>query len=472
MCLKRISVSSRHLLGLINDMLDMAKMESGVFSLNMEPLSLCEVMQNVMTVIQPQVQEKKQKFDIYNHDIQFENVRTDRVRLSQILLNIIGNCVKFTPNYGRIQVFLSEIPSPKGDAYIRSCLKISDNGIGMAQEFQEKIFDAFSREDHARIQKSEGAGMGMAITKYIVDAMGGSIRVESEPDHGSHFYIALDMEKIPQDQDLRLPARDVLVIDDDETGCQTAKDMLTSIGLRAECVQDLQHAIQLLEAYGHAEEEPLVLLDWDIQGQDGVAAAQQLRSRFGGKLTLLMLSDGDWDELKERAVQAGVTGFVEKPLFRSGLYDALHPYTEEKPQALQQENEEQDMDLTGRRVLFAEDNELNWEIGEAMLSELGMELDHAENGKICVEKFEQSKEGWYDVILMDLRMPVMTGYEAAVAIRGLARDDARNIPIIAVSADAFADDIQKCLDCGMNAHTAKPYDLAVLISLISENLHT
>lgn len=472
MCLKRISVSSRHLLGLINDMLDMAKMESGVFSLNMEHLSLCEVMQNVMTVIQPQVQEKKQKFDIYNHDIQFENVRTDRVRLSQILLNIIGNCVKFTPNYGRIQVFLSEIPSPKGDAYIRSCLKISDNGIGMAQEFQEKIFDAFSREDHARIQKSEGAGMGMAITKYIVDAMGGSIRVESEPDHGSHFYIALDMEKIPQDQDLRLPARDVLVIDDDETGCQTAKDMLTSIGLRAECVQDLQHAIQLLEAYGHAEEEPLVLLDWDIQGQDGVAAAQQLRSRFGGKLTLLMLSDGDWDELKERAMQAGVTGFVEKPLFRSGLYDALHPYTEEKPQALQQENEEQDMDLTGRRVLFAEDNELNWEIGEAMLSELGMELDHAENGKICVEKFKQSKEGWYDVILMDLRMPVMTGYEAAVAIRGLARDDARNIPIIAVSADAFADDIQKCLDCGMNAHTAKPYDLAVLISLISENLHT
>lgn len=474
MCLKRISVSSRHLLGLINDMLDMAKMESGVFSLHMEPLSLCEVMQNVMSVIQPQVQEKKQQFDIYIEDIVFENVHTDRVRLSQILLNIIGNCVKFTPERGRIQVFLSEEPSPKGDAYVRSCLHISDNGIGMAQEFQEKIFEAFAREDNARVEKSEGAGMGMAITKYIVDAMGGSIRVESEPGRGSDFYVSLDMEKIKQqEQELRLPDRNVLVIDDDETGCKTAKNMLMSLGLRAECIKDPEHASQWLEVHNYDQEEnQLALLDWDIQGQDGILAAQQLHSRFGDRLTLLLLSDGEWDELKERAEQAGVAGFVAKPLFRSQLYDSLRPFAEEKPQEPQQANEDQDTDLTGRRVLFAEDNELNWEIAEAMLSELGMELDHAENGKICVEKFEQSETGWYDVILMDLRMPVMTGYEAAAAIRGLARDDAGKIPIIAVSADAFADDVKKCFACGMNAHTAKPYDLGELIRLMSENLRT
>lgn len=474
MCLKRISVSSRHLLGLINDMLDMAKMESGVFSLNMEPLSLCEVMQNVFAVILPQVQEKKQRFDIYIQDIQYENVYTDRVRLSQILLNIIGNCVKFTPNDGRIQVFLSEEPSPKGDAYIRSCLHINDNGIGMAQEFLDKIFEAFVREDHARVEKIEGAGMGMAITKYIVDAMGGSIRVKSEPGQGSDFYVSLDMKKIQQqDQEhLRLPDRDVLVIDDDETACQAAKNILTSIGLHAECVQDLEAACQRLEACRHTGEEPLVLLDWNLQGQDGILTAQKIRSRFGNELTLLMLSDGEWDDLKERAEQAGVTGFVAKPLFRSGLYTVLRPLIEEKPQEPLPAEEEQEVDLTGRRVLFAEDNELNWEIGEAMLSELGMELDHAENGKICVEKFEQSEAGWYDIILMDLRMPVMTGYEAAAAIRSLARDDAKKIPIIAVSADAFADDVKKCLAYGMNAHTAKPYDLAELIRLISENLHT
>lgn len=472
-CLKRISVSSRHLLGLINDMLDMAKMEGGSFTLNMEPLSLREVMQNIITVIQPQIQEKEQNFNIYVKDIQYENVFTDRVRLSQILLNIIGNCVKFTPKHGRIQAFLSEKPSPKGSTYIRSCLHIRDNGIGMTQEFQEKIFDAFAREDNARVQKSEGAGMGMAITKYIVDAMGGSIHVESEPGRGSDFYIDLDMEIIlQQDQELHLPQRDVLVIDDDEICCEMAKSTLESIGMCAEYAMDLEQAIQRLEQYRGEGKDPIVLLDWDIQNTDGILAVQKLRSQFGERITLLMLSDGEWDELEERAVHAGVNGFAAKPLFRSTLYYSLRPFMEEKQQVAEsaEEAEAGEVDLTGKRILFAEDNELNWEIGEAMLSELGMELDHAENGKICLEKFERSQIGWYDLILMDLRMPVMTGYEAASAIRSLARDDAGRIPIIAVSADAFEDDVQKCYDCGMNAHTAKPYNIVELIGLISQHL--
>ena len=471
LCLKRISVSSRHLLGLINDMLDMAKIENGGFSLNMEPLSLREVMHNIMTVIQPQVQEKNQKFNIYVQNIQYENVCTDRVRLSQILLNIIGNCVKFTPKDGMIQVFLSEELSPRGNAYTRSCLHIKDNGVGMTQEFQEKIFEAFTREDNERVEKNEGAGMGMAITKYIVDAMGGMIRVQSEPGAGSDFYITIDMEKVPQqDQELLLPQRDVLVIDDDEMSCQAAKSTLRSIGLRAECMQDMEAALKRLEECRSSGESPIVLIDWDIQGQDGIQEVSKIRGRFGKQLTLILLSDGDWDELEEKAVQAGVDGFVAKPLFRSGLYYGLRTFAETKPQELEN-TQEDDMDFTGRRILFAEDNDLNWEIGEAMLSELGLELDRAENGKICLEKFEQSDAGWYDLILMDLRMPVMTGYEAAAAIRALTRDDAAEIPIIAVSADAFEDDRKKSAACGMNAHTVKPYDLMELIQLMNQHMH-
>ncbi len=437
----------------------------------MEPLSLREVMHNIMTVIQPQVQEKNQKFNIYVQNIQYENVCTDRVRLSQILLNIIGNCVKFTPKDGMIQVFLSEELSPRGNAYTRSCLHIKDNGVGMTQEFQEKIFEAFTREDNERVEKNEGAGMGMAITKYIVDAMGGMIRVQSEPGAGSDFYITIDMEKVPQqDQELLLPQRDVLVIDDDEMSCQAAESTLRSIGLRAECMQDMESALKRLEECRSSGESQIVLIDWDIQGQDGIQEVSKIRGRFGKQLTLILLSDGDWDELEEKAVQAGVDGFVAKPLFRSGLYYGLRTFAETKPQELEN-TQEDDMDFTGRRILFAEDNDLNWEIGEAMLSELGLELDRAENGKICLEKFEQSDAGWYDLILMDLRMPVMTGYEAAAAIRALTRDDAAEIPIIAVSADAFEDDRKKSAACGMNAHTVKPYDLMELIQLMNQHMH-
>ena len=468
-CLKRIIVSGRHLLGLINDMLDMAKMDSGGFVLNMEQVSLSEVMQNTMTVIQPQVQEKKQHFNIYIQDVECENVYTDRVRLSQILLNIIGNAVKFTPEGGTIQAFLYEEPSPKGDAFIRSSLEIRDNGIGMSKEFQEKIFDAFAREDNARVDKTEGAGMGLAITKYIVDAMGGAIRVKSEPGKGSDFYITLDMEKTQQPQMLPLPSRDVLVIDDDETYCRAAEKMLESIGLGAERILSMESVFSRLEESCGRGKEPIVLLDWDIEGQDGISAAGKLRSRFGEKLVILLLSDGESDELEAKALQAGINGVITKPTFRSGMYQSLLPFAQIQEEI--QEETEEDIDFTGRRVLFAEDNELNWEVGSDLLSEFGLELDWAENGKICVEKMEQSEDGWYDVILMDLRMPVMTGYEAATAIRKLDREDAKKIPIIAVSADAFKDDIEKCLACGMNAHAAKPYDLDELTGLLQKYLH-
>ena len=471
-CLRKIHISSRHLLGLINDMLDMSKIETGKLTLNMEPLCLRDIMQNIETVIQPLVQEKKQHFNIYLHDIYHENVCSDRVRLSQILLNILGNAVKFTLEGGIIAVDLYEEDSPMGNEYIRSHLHVRDNGIGMSSEFQEKIFDAFAREDSARVDKEAGAGMGLTITKHIVDAMGGTITVESEQGKGSHFHVALDMEKTAQqEKKLQLPKQNILVIDDDQTAGSLAVSALESIGLKAETAADMQQAFRMIEERrGKNENYHMLLLDWDMQGQDWIKAAEALSDRFGQELPIIIITDGEWDELEIKTEKNNIGSFISKPLFRSSLYYCLRQFIEaEAPQP--EQKEETDIGLKGRRILIAEDNELNWEIANAMLCEFGAEVEWAENGQICVELFDKSAFGWYDAILMDLRMPVMTGFEATVAIRKLEREDAQTIPIIAVSADTFADDIQKCLDSGMNAHTAKPLEPQKILSLLGQYLH-
>ncbi|MBD5522689.1 MAG: response regulator [Lachnospiraceae bacterium] len=466
-CLKKIHVSSRHLLGLINDMLDMSKIENGKLILNMEPLCIRDIMQNIETIIQPQIQEKNQHFNIYVHDIYHENVCSDRVRLSQILLNILGNAVKFTPEGGKIEADLYEEASPKGNGYIRSHLHVKDNGIGMSKEFQDKIFDAFAREDNARVDKEAGAGMGLTITKHIVDAMGGTITVESEQGKGSHFHIILDMEKaVHQEKELHLPKRNVLIIDDDEKTGNLAIASLESIGLNAEAATDIKQAFRMIEERcGKNECYHMILLDWDMQGQDWMETAEELFDRFGQELPIIILTDGEWDELEVQTEKTNICGFISKPLFRSTLYYALRQFAEAEVEH-QEQKDESDIELTGRRILVAEDNELNWEIINAILGEFGMEAEWAENGKICVELFERSSPGWYDAILMDLRMPVMTGFEATTTIRKLSREDAQTIPIIAVSADVFEDDVQKCLDCGMNAHTAKPLEPQEIISLL------
>ena len=466
-CLKKIHISSRHLMGLINDMLDMSKIEGGKLALNMEPLCIRDIMQNIETVIQPQVQEKKQHFNIYVHDIYHENVCSDRVRLCQILLNILGNAVKFTPEGGTIEADLYEEPSSKGDGYVCSHLHVRDNGIGISREFQEKIFDAFAREDNARVDKTSGAGMGLTITKRIVDAMGGTITVESEQGKGSHFHIAIDMEKaVHQEKELSLPKRHVLVVDDDEKAGKLAVSTLESIGLEADAATDIKQAYRMIEERrGRNGRYHMVLMDWDIQGQDGIQAAGELSERFDRELQIVLNTEGEWDELEIKIEKTDICGFISKPLFRYGLYYGLRRFIETEA-AQQEQEEESDTGLKGRRILIAEDNELNWEIANELFGEFGLETEWAEDGRMCVEMFEQSAPGWYDAILMDLRMPVMTGFEASEAIRKLKRKDAQTIPIIAVSADAFVEDIQKCLDYGMDAHTAKPLDTEEVFSLL------
>ncbi len=461
-CLRKIALSSKHLLGLINDVLDMAKIESGKMTFNYDQVSLREVMDSITSIVQSQVKSKRQQFNIFIHDITVENVCCDSVRLNQILLNLLGNAVKFTPEGGSIHVSLYEEESAKGEDYICTHLVVKDTGIGMSEEYQKKIFESFSREDSARVRKTEGTGLGMAITKYIVDAMGGTIGVKSELGKGSEFHVVLDLEKAKvQEADMVLPSWDMLVVDDDEQLCQSAVASLKSIGVNPDWCMDGETAIKMAEErHRRNNDYHIILLDWKLPGMDGIAAAREIRSIYGNNVPILLISAYDWSEIKDRAKAAGVTGFIPKPLFKSTLFYGLKPYAADFTGQKEQVTEvvSKDTTLEGKHILLAEDNEINWEVASELLSSLGLELDWAENGRVCLEKFSQSPVGYYDAVLMDIRMPIMNGYEATVAIRGLDREDA-DIPIIAMTADAFAEDVQKCLDAGMNAHVAKPIDI-------------
>ncbi len=467
-CLKKITLSSRHLLGLINDVLDMAKIESGKLTLNMDQISLREVMDSIVSIVQPQVRAKHQQFDVFIHDITTENVYCDSVRLNQVLINILGNAIKFTPDGGSIQICLYEEASPKGENFVRTNIVIKDTGIGMTPEFQKKIFDSFVREDNARVRKTEGSGLGMAITKYIVDTMQGSIKVDSALGKGSTFHVILDLECSEiQETDMILPNWNLLVVDDDQQLCEGTIASLKSIGIKADWVLDANAAFQKIEERRNKRDPyQIILLDWKLPDIDGISAAKIIRERFGSDTPILLISAYDWSAIEADAKAVGIAGFISKPLFKSTLFYGLRPFADLPSQPCEEETHSR-YDFTGVRILLAEDNDLNWEIASELLSEQGLELEWAENGQICVDKFLASPVGFYDAVLMDLRMPVMTGYEATAAIRKLDRPDA-SLPIIAMTADAFSEDIKKCLDCGMNAHVAKPIDIREVSRLLDK----
>lgn len=465
--LKKIALSGKHLLGLINDVLDMSKIESGKMTLTEERISLREVFDGIVSIVQTQIKAKEQTFNVHIDNIVAEDVYCDSVRLNQILLNLLSNAVKYTPEGGniRLSLYQEESSSYKGSNYVRTHVIVKDNGIGMTPEFMERIFNAYARADNKRVQKTEGAGLGMAITKYIVEAMGGTIDVESEPDKGTEFHLTLDLERATEQEiDMVLPAWKMLVVDDDEVLCRTAVEALKSIGVQAEWTLSGEKAIEMVKKHHQMRDEyQIVLLDWKLPGMDGLAVARQIQRITHMNMPVILISAYDWSEFEAEAREAGVTGFISKPLFKSTLYHGLkkHMGVEEEPTAVEQET-----DLSGCRLLVAEDNELNWEILEELLTDAGMQLEWAENGEICMEKFKESEEGYYDAILMDVRMPVMNGYEATRAIRASSHPDAKKIPIVAMTADAFAEDVQKCLDSGMNAHTAKPINLDEVLSML------
>lgn len=465
-CLRKITLSSKHLLGLINDVLDMSKIESGKLTLTTEQISLKEVVEGIVNIMQPQVKAKRQTFDIHVENILTENIWCDGVRLNQVLLNLLSNSTKYTPEGGAIQLSLSEEKSPKGENYIRIHVKVKDNGIGMSSDFLKRIYEPYSRADGVRVSKTQGTGLGMAITKYIVDAMEGSLNITSELDKGTEVSLTFDFEKaVEQEMDMVLPSWNMLVVDDDELLCRTAIDTLKAIGINADWVLSGEKAIELVTQHHQKRDDyQIILLDWKLPGMNGIQVAKEIRRNLGDEVSILLISAYDWSEFEAEAREAGISGFISKPLFKSTLYHALRQYMDAETENDQTLNH--NIDLSGRRILLAEDNELNWEVAKELLSDLGVELDWAEDGQICLDKFQRSPEGYYDAILMDIRMPHMTGYEATKAIRGLNHPNALSVPIIAMSADAFSDDIQHCLECGMNAHIAKPIDVIELTRIL------
>jgi len=469
-CLKKITLSSRHLLGLINDVLDMSKIESGKMVLNLDQVSLREVVDGIVSICQPQMKAKHQHFDVFIHDISTENVICDSVRLNQVLINLLSNAIKFTPEGGKIQVALFEEASPKGDSFVRTHIQVRDNGIGMSEEFKAHIFDSFTREDNARVHRTEGTGLGMAITKYIVvDAMCGAIQVDSQQGVGTEFNVVLDLEKaLVREQDMVLPAWDMLVVDDDQQLCESTVATLKSIGINAEWALDGESAVDMVVRRRNREADyHIILLDWKLPGMDGITTAGRIREKLGKDVPILLISAYDWAEIEHEAREAGISGFISKPLFKSTLFNSLRQYADIPEQTEAEKPREHRQDLSGKRILLAEDNELNWEIASELLGEEGLVLDWAENGQLCLEKFQQSAVGYYDAVLMDVRMPVMGGYEATRAIRALDRPD-HDLPIIAMTADAFAEDVRRSLDAGMNGHIAKPIDIGEVMRLLGK----
>lgn len=468
-CLKKVKLSSKHLLGLINDILDMSKIESGKMTLNITQISLREIVDDIVNIMRPQIQSRNQKFDIFVQNIETEKVYCDNIRLNQVLLNILSNAVKFTPEEGRIDVYIYQEASPEGEEYVRTHFRIKDTGIGMSEEFQEKLWDAFAREETEEVQNITGTGLGMAITKRIIDIMGGTIELQSQLGSGSEFHITLDLKKGSMEENAKLPEWNMLVLDDDETLCMSAAENLNELGVHTEWTVDGKKAVEMIEEHHrNGNDYQFMLIDWKMPYKDGIQMLREIREKTGKEIPAFLISAYDLTDIENNMDGIQIEGFIQKPLFKSTLYENLIKYVrkEEKPS---EQKEKKQADLSGKRILLAEDVDMNWEIANEILTSFGLLVERAENGKICVEKFTQSETGYYDAVLMDIRMPVMNGYDAAIAIRASERSD-RDLPIIAMTADAFSEDIQHCLACGMNAHVAKPLNVKELMGRLTEFL--
>lgn len=467
-CLGKITTSNKHLLGLINDVLDMSKIESGKMTLNSSLVSLRESLDSMMSIVSSQIKAKNLRFDIMVHDVIAEEVYCDGVRLNQVIMNLLSNAIKFTPEEGEVTIELYQESSEMGDKFVRTHFVVKDTGIGMTKEFQEKIYDSFEREDNKRVERTEGTGLGMAITKYIIDKMKGSIEIESALGKGSKFHIILDFERSNEStKDMKLPKWDILVVDDNEQICKTTVENLRQLGTNPEWTTEGEKAVHMAEKrHKEGNDYNIILIDWKMPGMNGVETVKQMKKYLTDDIPILFTTAYDWDEIEEEAKKAGISSFISKPLFMSTLYHELVHFEDEEHQKKSAAVVNQ-QDYTGKRMLIAEDHDMNWEIAEALLSNYGFVLERAENGQICVNKFNTSTVGYYDIILMDLRMPVMDGFEATKHIRALQREDA-NIPIVAFTADAFSEDIQKCLECGMNTHLSKPINMSIMLEILKK----
>ena len=472
--LGKILSSSNHLLSLINDILDMSRIESGKIHLEETEVSLSDVLHDLKTIISGQIHAKQLELYMDAMDVTNEDVYCDKTRLNQILLNLLSNAIKFTPAGGMISVRLKQYPGTQRERQLYE-IRVKDNGIGMSEDFVQKLFSPFERERSSTVSRTQGTGLGMAITKNIVDMMGGNIEIQTEQGKGTEFIVRLPLrtqskhhrvEKIAALEGLK-----ALVIDDDFNTCDSVTKMLAKVGMRSEwtlsgkeAVLRARQSIELGDAF-HA-----YIIDWRLPDMNGIEVTRQIRS-LGDDTPIIILTAYDWSEIEAEARAAGVNAFCAKPIFMSDIRDTLMTAIGQK-----QDRTDDDilpavsLDFRGRSILLVEDNELNSEIAMAILNEYGFQVHTAENGAEAVEKIRNSAPGDYELVLMDIQMPVMNGYEAAKQIRALDDPALAEITILAMTANAFDEDRKKALECGMDGFLSKPIVIEELIHTLQTNL--
>jgi signal transduction histidine kinase/DNA-binding response OmpR family regulator len=472
--LNKITIAGKHLLGLINSVLDMSKIESGKISLSEEEFNLSDSVENLITLFHSQMKSKKLELKVNIASITHENVVGDSQRLSQIFVNIMGNAIKFTPEGGTVSIGIKEKLSGAADW---GCYEFvfEDNGIGMEKSFIDKIFEPFARAADSRISGIEGTGLGMPIAVNIARMMGGDIKVESEPGKGSRFTVTVFLKinhSTPEDLQ-KLADLPVLVVDDEEDACISACEILNSLDMKAEYVLNGDDAVvKVSDAHRQENDFSVVILDWKMPGKDGIETAREIRKEVGDEVPIIILSAYDWRDIEQEALLAGVNAFIEKPLFKSRLTHVLKTVLSGEhvnilDNAEVMENLPKDR-YSGWRVLLVDDNELNIEVGAEILEMTGLEVEMAHNGREAVDMVTSKPDGYYHMVFMDIQMPVMNGYEAVRAIRNSQREDLKTLPVIAMTADAFAEDVKRAMEAGMNSHISKPIDVVKLQKIIEE----
>ena len=457
--LEKIGESARHLLGLINDILDMSRIESGRMVLRKEEFSFRKMLEQINTMVISQCGEKGIKYECKVTGGVKDYYIGDDMKLKQVLINILSNAIKFTDSSGSILLAIEQTASFEDQSTIRFTVK--DTGIGMDKSFIPKIFDSFTQEDSGRSNKYASTGLGMAITKNIVELMNGTISVKSEKGVGTEFTVVLTLKNIdrhgPTLSYVQPRDMNVLIVDDEEIAAEHARLVLDDVGVKSDVCLSGEEALHMLEI-AHTKHEPynLVLLDWKMPVMDGVETAKKIRQKYDKETTCIILTTFSWDEIIDEALRAGVDSFLSKPLFASIVIDEFERIARKNNMNLYRERRK--ADLKGKRVLIAEDMLINAEIMKGILEIKGMLVEHAENGRIALDKFIKSEPGYYNAILMDVRMPEVDGLEATTALRALNRPDAKKIPIIAMTANAFDEDVQRSLQAGMNAHLSKPVE--------------
>ncbi len=468
--LTKIGESADHLLSLINDILDMSRIESGRMIIKNEEFSFPQLLEKLNTMFSGQCHDKGIDYQCHISDDLDDYYIGDELKLRQVLINVIGNAVKFTDE-GKVELNVKKTAAYDGKSTLE--FKVSDTGIGISEEFLPKLFDTFAQEDASSTNKYGSTGLGMAITKNIIELMNGNVNVESKKGEGATFTITITLNDDPKagelDRSVEISPDEmsVLVIDDDEVACEHAKLVLERAGIHAEIALSGQEAIEMVRLR-HARRAPynLILVDWKMPEMDGVETTRKIREIVGNESAIIILTAYKWDDVLEEAIQAGVDSFIPKPLFATVVLEEFKSALKRKNK--QSQDELNRAELAGRRILLAEDMQVNAEIMVMVLEMREMQVEIAENGRIALEKFEESDKGYYDAILMDMRMPEMDGLEATKRIRALDRDDAKEIPIIALTANAFDEDVQRSLQVGMNAHLSKPVEPERLYKTLEE----